>query len=74
MGTPDNKILVNAAWAVDGIIRCGIAEKPVTIFMKTDIRTKLRINKHYFIIFSNNKTIIFVAVNSEENFHFDTSL
>lgn len=31
MGTPDNKILVNVAWAVDGIIRCGIAEKPVAL-------------------------------------------
>lgn len=31
MGTPDNKILVSVAWAVDGIIRCGIAEKPVAL-------------------------------------------
>lgn len=28
VGTPDSKILVNVAWAVDGIIRCGIVEKP----------------------------------------------
>jgi hypothetical protein len=34
VGTPDNKILVSVAWAVDGIIRCGIAEKPVATFHK----------------------------------------
>lgn len=28
VGTPDSRILVNVAWAVDGIIRCGMVEKP----------------------------------------------
>lgn len=31
VGTPDSKILVNVAWAVEGSIRCGIVEKPVAL-------------------------------------------
>lgn len=31
VGTPDSRILVNVAWAVDGIIRCGMVEKPVAL-------------------------------------------